>query len=247
MFGSLPDELFDPLQLDEALSRAYTIGGRPAVTDLLERVLGDPRSHRDERESVYLDELIERYEEAGRYAEAVTVAYRMLDRAETWERPRVLGQIAQLYVDNGETSACRTVLDRAAAEIRVRSNRQLVLSAFFELATMLEERLNDPRAAIELIERVLNAAKPRRDRSRDRDRSDIDCLAQLHCDIAQRANLRVADLRRPGSRTAGHRTKDDPADATPALDWWSEITRTYPAKISTRDSQGQGAEETEGS
>ncbi|GAB1817461.1 SEC-C domain-containing protein [Herbidospora sp. RD11066] len=57
----LPDHLFDPLDLDSALERAYDRGEERAAWELLADALMDPRARGDRRIPAYVVELIDDY------------------------------------------------------------------------------------------------------------------------------------------------------------------------------------------
>ncbi len=105
----LPDELFQPLDLDEALEEAERTGGRAAVVELLGRALDDPRAKGDEALPEYLDELIDQLTELGRYSEAIDATYRLIEADES-ARLEELGAIAQLHALNGEREQAHGLL-----------------------------------------------------------------------------------------------------------------------------------------
>ncbi|WP_232835980.1 SEC-C domain-containing protein [Actinocorallia populi] len=106
----LPDELFHPLDLDDALEEAEQAGGRAAAVELLQRVLDDPRAEGDEALPEYLDELIDQLTELKRYPEAIEATYRLIEVDES-ARLEELGAIAHLHAMNGDRIQARELLE----------------------------------------------------------------------------------------------------------------------------------------
>ncbi|MEO3782456.1 SEC-C metal-binding domain-containing protein [Actinocorallia sp. B10E7] len=106
----LPDELFQPLRLDDALEEAEKAGGREAAVALLQRALEDPRAKGDETLPEYLDELIDQLTELKRYPEAIEATYRLIEVDES-ARLEELGAIAHLHAMNGDHAAARALLE----------------------------------------------------------------------------------------------------------------------------------------
>jgi tetratricopeptide (TPR) repeat protein len=106
----LPDELFHPLDLDDALEEAERTGGRAAAVELLRRALDDPRAKGDQALPEYLDELIDQLTQLGRYAEAIEATYRLIEVDEA-ARLEELGSIAHLHAMNGDRAQARKLLE----------------------------------------------------------------------------------------------------------------------------------------
>jgi len=112
----LPDELFHPLNLDDALEEAEKAGGRAAVIELLQEALDDPRAKGDEALPEYLDELIDQLTEARRYAEAIEATRRLIEVDES-SRLEELGAIAHLHALNGDRAEARRLLEELRGQV----------------------------------------------------------------------------------------------------------------------------------
>ncbi|MCD0447919.1 SEC-C domain-containing protein [Actinocorallia sp. API 0066] len=112
----LSDDLFHPLDLDDALEEAAEVGGREAVVDLLLRALDDPRAKGDEAVPEYLDELIDQLTALNRYDEAIAAAYRLIEVDEA-SRLEELGAIAHLHALNGDAETARGLLERLRGQV----------------------------------------------------------------------------------------------------------------------------------
>ena len=147
----LPDSLFKPLDLDDALEKAFADGGRPAVVDLLESALGDPRAQGDEAFADYLDELIEQLTELERYPEAIAATYRLIEVDAEALRAEELGSIAQLHALNGDVDTSRAMLLelRAEHETAAPEDRDLWHSLMNTL--VMADNIGDPALAVEWL------------------------------------------------------------------------------------------------
>ncbi|GAA3199838.1 SEC-C domain-containing protein [Actinocorallia longicatena] len=105
----LSDDLFNPLDLDDALEQEFERGGPPAAIALLQEALDDPRSLGDEAVPEYLDELIDQLAKLERYPEAIEATYRLIDIDES-AREEELGAIAHLHALNGDALQARDLL-----------------------------------------------------------------------------------------------------------------------------------------
>ncbi|ROO82838.1 SEC-C motif-containing protein [Actinocorallia herbida] len=112
----LSDDLFHPLDLDDALEEAAEVGGREAVVDLLLRALDDPRAKGDETVPEYLDELIDQLTSLRRYEEAIAAAYRLIEVDES-ARLEELGAIAHLHALNGDAETARDLLEQLRGQV----------------------------------------------------------------------------------------------------------------------------------
>ncbi|MEO5876158.1 MAG: SEC-C domain-containing protein [Streptosporangiaceae bacterium] len=144
----LPDALFKPLDLDDLLEKTFEEGGRPAVVDLLESVLGDPRAEADEAFADYLDELIEQLTELERFPEAIAATYRLIEVDAEALRAEELGSIAQLHALNGDLDTSRALLLdlRADHETAAPQDRDLWHALMNTL--VMADNLGDPALAV---------------------------------------------------------------------------------------------------
>lgn len=144
----LSDELFHPLDLDDALEEAEKAGGRAAVVELLQRALDDPRAKGDETLPEYLDELIDQLTALKRYSEAIEATYRLIEVDES-VRLEELGAIAHLHAVNGDHDAARGLLE----ELRGQSEPLDALMNTLVLANDLGDRETAVRWLVEDLRR----------------------------------------------------------------------------------------------
>ncbi|GAB3669054.1 hypothetical protein GCM10027589_36050 [Actinocorallia lasiicapitis] len=105
----LPDDLFNPLDLDDALEAEFERGGPHAAIALLAEALDDPRALGDEAVPEYLDELIDQLTKLERYAEAIEATHRLI-AIDPAVREEELGSVAHLHALNGEPLHARELL-----------------------------------------------------------------------------------------------------------------------------------------
>jgi tetratricopeptide (TPR) repeat protein len=147
---TLSDELFNPLDLEDALEAAFDEGGDEAGVALLERALADPRADGDPALAEYLDVLTEAQADLERYDDAIATAYRLID-VEPGERAAELSWIAQLHARNGDAESATAILYELRAEHQARAPVSRDYLHALELAMTMADHVGDQFTAVEWL------------------------------------------------------------------------------------------------
>jgi len=157
----LPDDLFGPLDLDEALDHAED-AGEDAVIALLREALTDPRAHGDEQLADYLDPLVEAYRSAGRQREAIDTLRQIADR-EPNLRGYLTALIADLHAQLGEQDTALNLIKTWQATQRALAADQRDIDFYAPTALTAAEQAGDLELARSLIADGLRLAAERGD------------------------------------------------------------------------------------
>lgn len=150
MAYALSDELFDPLDLDEALDEAFEEGGLESLVALLESAVADPRAAGDPELVGYLDELAEHYGELGRYDKAIATARTIID-LDPAQRVDELIWIAELQARIGEVQQARDLLNRLRGEHEGLPERDRDLWQGLSAAVVLGDEVGDHAEAADWL------------------------------------------------------------------------------------------------
>lgn len=134
----LPDGVFHPLDLDDALDGAFD-KGNDAVIDLLRSAFTDPRARGDEGIAEYLDALIAACRGAGRERDGIDILHQ-LAKLEPDLADVLIPDIAALHGEIGEDLVGAGLLRQAYAEQQSRPEAERDL-AFYGSAAMVAAEL----------------------------------------------------------------------------------------------------------
>jgi hypothetical protein len=209
----LPDDAFEPLDLDVVLDRIRGSGDGEGAIVVLERALVNPLASEDDAVRDCLDALVEAYDVAGRQREAIGALSRIAER-QPGLRGAATDTVAGLYARLGEPDAAMTLVHQRYAEQQALPAAQRDIACYAAGAMTAGKLVGD----LDFARRLISAGQVL---ASERDCLDGQVLLALiearlfPDDFAERLldeveGMRAARVRKPigpGRSTANHRPR----------------------------------------